>query len=199
MRDSIDDLTSFEREVQRKSILVIHRDLEILESDVIANSNFHCENLSFFYLKDLTLTDFVRLAIVSWYIPETVGIVLRLDLEQKLQHFSLEDRTILEIVLSSKAEMLLFLQQTRLWHSRDFFGNILGTTVNLARFFRLSPLRRKVKRPQRKRGYDDKGSRVSEDRWLPKFDFTFTNLQNEIESKKESHQDTINFLKGFLW
>lgn len=199
MKDRISDLTSFEKEVQKSVKRVVHQDSEILRNEVIDNTKFFYDNLTFYHLKDLSLDDFVRLAISSWYLPEEVGFVLRMDLELKLKNFSLDDRSICEILLSSKTEMLLFLQETHLWHSREFFGNIFGKNVNLAKYFRLSPVRKKVKKLQRKSGYDDLGSRVPDSKWKPRFDWSLTTLQNEIESKRQSQQDTLNFLKGFLW
>lgn len=198
MRDYVSNPTEFYNQVERRIKQLVTLDIETLRSDVVDNSNSHWDNLTFFYLKGLGMKDFIRLGIVSWYLPEEIGILLRVDLEEKLKFLAKEDRILCQQFLFSKARMLIFLKETTLWHTRDFFGNILGTTNNLNRFFKLSPLRRKVKRPQRKRGYDDKGSKVSDEKWKPKFDFTLTELQNQIEQERKSLKDTQLFIEGFL-
>lgn len=199
MRDIQSNPITFCRSVEKHSTKMFIMRIETLRSAVVNNSNFHSENQTFFSLRNLKLKDIIRLAIVSWYIPEEVGTILRLDLEAKIKNLAKEDRTIVELLLQSKGQMLKFLLETQLWHSRDFFGNILSTKIKLDNFFKPSPPRRKVRRPQRKRGYDDHGSKVPDSKWTPKYDWSLTELQMKIETDRKIHQDTVAFLQGFLF
>ena len=172
--------------------------LNDLRSNVIDSSNF--QNLTFFRMSGLKLQERLELAIISWYLPEEIGFVIREDLHDSQRLLSLDDQLLIEIVCSSKAEMLIWLTETSLWHTRDFFGNwpkdIHG---KLRRLLKISPLHRKVKRVQRKRGYDDHGSRVEDHRWLPKFDYTLTEKHRELEQRRQTAKDTFSFIQGMLW
>lgn len=198
MRDYPSDKFSFNNSVEKSIKQMVHLEPEDLRNRVVDNSNFHSDNLTFFYLKDLTKMDAIRLSIYSWYAPEEVGFVLRMDLSTKINTFDYDTRIILNLILKSKAEMLIFLQETNIWHSRELFGNILSKKVSLDTFFKVSPLRRKINRPQRKRGYHDHGSRVPEHKRKPKFDWSLTAKMNEIYQERESFDDTLLFLEGFL-
>ena len=96
--------------------------------------------------------------------------------------------------------MLIYLQETNLWHTRDFFGNILNCNYKLDKFFRKrSECRRtKPRFSQRKRGYDDHGSRVEDHKKQPKYDWTLTQLQNKIEEERKTFDQMDDFLLGFL-
>jgi hypothetical protein len=164
----------------------------------VDSSNFEGHS-TFFFLKNLTLKDQIRLAIISWYIPEEIGFILRQDLEEIKRYLSCEDEQVISLLLDSKPQMELFLLETRLWHERDFFGNIIPIELSfLNRFFRIRKENKKVKKVQRKRGYHDHGSRVDDHKWLPSSDFSFTEKQNEIEAKRESCIDTKDYIVGFI-
>lgn len=199
MRDSIVSYFNFENQVEKAVRGLYQADVMVLRSNVIDSSNLHADNLSTFSLRGAKLDDLIRLALFSWYVPEEVGFVLRADLVQKGKQLSLLDRTLISQFLKSKAYCLLFLQETQLWHSRDLFGNLLSKKFQLSRFLKLTPLKRKIAKVQRKRGYDDKGSKVPEHRWLPTSDWSLTKLQNEIENQRQSFKDTNAFIEGFLW
>lgn len=201
MRDRNLDSYNFCKNVETSVLRLVSRDLNDLRSDVIAISNFQSESsLPIYRLGNLGKKDFIRLSIFSWYVPREIGVTLRLELEERLRYFAPEDRIVLNQFLKSKANMLIFLQETSLWHSRDFFGNILGKNNNLDRFFRSKffSLNKRVRYSQRKRGYDDHGSRVEDHRKLPKYDWSLTELQNEIERNREIYQNTEDFLQGFI-
>lgn len=198
MRDFKLSSKSFCESVKKHARMMVSLDDENLRNRVVDNSNLHWDNLTFFNLRAITLKNYIRLAILSWYIPEEVGYVLRADLVQKSKQLSPEDRLIIKLLTESQGQMLIFLQETTLWHTRDFFGNILSKKVNLNKYLSVSPLRKKVLRPERKRGYHDHGSRVPSHKWVPRSDWSLTALQNEIEEKRKSHQDTYYFLEGML-
>lgn len=197
MRDIHLDSNDFCRQVEitiQKWLLTRSKDLR---SKVVDNSNFQ-PGKYFFKVHDANLKNIIRLAIVSWYLPEEPQFVLRMDLEEKINTLSLEDKFLCEQFLSSKAEMLIFLIETKLWHTRDFFGNLLKDLDESEKHLQVYHRSNKVEKPQRKRGYHDHGSRVLDHKWLPKEDWSLTQEQNLIEFRRSQASDTLQFIKGFL-
>ena len=197
MRDSISclDLDAYLSQVVEK---VPTERIITLATNVIVDPNF--QNLTFFDVGTRQLDEKILLSILSWYLPVEVGFVLREDLFQSLFRLSLEDRSVIELLIESKAVMLLFLEQTSLWHNRDFFGNIVSQKAveRVLRILSPSSFHRKIRKSQRKRGYDDKGSKVDPHKWMPKFDFDLTELQNQIEDDRKVARETLLFTKGVL-
>lgn len=141
------------------------------------------------------------LAISSWYLPEEFQGVVQVAIEQKIRT-RLDDFVEVHLCLKSKSEMILFLLDTKKYSERSFFGNILnGKTVSKVvqkLCWKRKSRPTKVKKPQRKRGYDDKGQLKPVHEWLPKSDYTLTQLQNEIEELKESKENSLKFIEGFI-
>jgi len=200
MRDRNISKLVLDEQLSKSFEKVPKRTVLLLESEVVDSSNFH-RGLTVFRLRSLDFSEKVFLAIASWYLPESIGIILRLDLEESFRQNSLEDQVVLRTLVFNKSSCLEFLLETTLWHSRDFFGNIVSKE-NLTRKFpsllSLAPLHRKVKKLLRKRGYNDHGSRVPDHRWKPKFDYSLTELQLSIEIDRKVAQDTLDFIRGLL-
>lgn len=143
--------------------------------------------------------DFLDLAIASWYLEGFFGELLREELRTIACFQNLKTRWIFEILLSSKEEMLKYLSS---YSERIFFGNLLGNIKKQAlrckfKFFNQETARRVVRR----RGYRDKGSCRSEypsnDRWIPTFDWSLTELQNSIEREEQFLANTSNSIRSF--
>lgn len=147
-----------------------------------------------FVLKDKSLSNLVCLAIVSWYIPEELGILLRMELSKLSGN---EDLFILRFLVENKGIMLCFLEETSLWHTRDFFGNIatqLPKCLNTVRP-RFSSTR-KPTRVQRHRGYRDKGSLRLKHEYHSFAEGTLE--QQKIEEAREISNFTADYIFGFL-
>lgn len=123
---------------------------------------------------------------------------LRLDLENKITKFDLKKQLELKLLLSSKEKMLTFLYETNKYSSHEIFGNIIGISLQDLNKVKFSKRTTKVRRTQRKRGYDDKGSLRPREKWLECFDWSFTELQNEKERNLNVHLKTIQYLENFL-
>jgi hypothetical protein len=152
-----------------------------------------------FRIKNLKSKELFELALVSWYLPEEVAILLRLDLEQIASKLSDEDfhKIPLMMVLSSKAETLLFLQETSLWSTQEFFGNYL--TPGILKKLRPLILSPRVVKPQRKRGYHDQGTRAFDSHYLRVRAFwRDTELHLEIEKNRQALKDSILINLGLL-
>lgn len=105
-----------------------------------------------------------------------------------------------KILMSGKAQARQFLIETDLWTEREFFGNYLNEHM-LAVCFKIIKFKRpsdKVRKPQRKRGYNDKGSRRPSHEWQPKYDHSLTKLHLEIELERQKEFDTLSLIQGFL-
>lgn len=196
MRDRNFKSTNFITQLDNQTEKV-HKYGQDLRKQVVDNPNFLTSEIviSNFPKK---LQDLEGLAILSWYIPNEIGILLRLDLEEKIKYLSTEDQVVINILLSSKPEMLIFLTETTLWSSRDFFGNILRKGEQALLHLKFKKKNWTVTIPQRKRGYHDHGSLKPYHKWKPTSDWSLTEEQNIIEEKRTVFHTTIKFLKGFL-
>jgi len=168
-----------------------------LRMRVVDNPNFTSEFLGF-KLHNLKLKQVMGLAYGSWIIPQELGIMLQLDLQEYIKRYDLNDRIILEILLTSKGHAQKWLLETDLWHFRDFFGNILPIWIRTINRLSFRPVNKKLRKPQRKRGYHDHGTLNPSHKWLPSHDWSLTEEQNQIEMKRNIFQDTLNFLRGWF-
>jgi len=138
---------------------------------------------SFLIRKYKKFEDIKVLAVLSYYIKDGYGVLLKLDLEEALSHLAYPQAVELASMLSSKEEMLLFLVSTK--SDDDFFGNFLPQSQKIAKnlkFLTFYPSR--AKRQVRHRGYRDHGSCRPESQWKPTCDWSFTEEQNRLERQK---------------
>lgn len=196
MRDKNFNSIQFTESLEGFFASVPDRCLE-LRMQVVDNPNFLSGEYKIIGLPEKR-NALIGLSIASWYTPEEVRWLLQMEIEEKVKHLSLEDRIIFDIILSSKAEMILFLQETNLWHTRSFFGNIAGQGKKILPGIKLIKVNKKVVRPQRKRGYHDHGTLVPNHNWTPKSDISLTRMQNEIEEKRNIFSQMSNFIRGLL-
>lgn len=138
------------------------------------------------------------LAVLSYYVPETLGWKIREILENKLKKLNSKDQLRLSSLLISRECALVFLYETQEFSSHEIFGNLLREGLKELQRIKIYRPTYKVKRPQRKRGYDDKGSLRSSDRWLPSEDYELTELQIVIEKKSDLDNRTKLNLESYL-
>lgn len=203
---NLPDSQTFVREVERISnleIVTIHS-TEVLSRIAPNDGEFKFTNS--FVIKTNELSDLIGLSILSWYLPEEIGLLLRWSLVEKLESDRIESRRTkrgisLGPLLSSKGQMLCYLLETSLWSDRDFFGNIYNEEIvqRLLRCF--SPrfsTKRRVKRVQRHRGYRDKGTLRNEVHKNPNRFISDTLESRKIEQERISTTDTLQFLIGYI-
>lgn len=148
-------------------------------------------------LKTRKLDDLVLLTLFSYYVPEELGVLLRLELQE------VADRNpeveILHFLLQGKGLMFCYLCDTNLWSTRDFFGNILNEKKlkRIQTFFAYRfKTKRRPKRVQRHRGYRDKGT-LKENHEYHSF-VSYTKEMKELEEQRMIQKDTLTLLQGFL-
>lgn len=188
---------AFLHQTNNKILMETKEVMKELRMQVVDNPNFTEEFIGF-RLHNLNLVQMIGLSYVSWILPEEVKFTLQLDLHEYIKKLSLEDRIIVETILGSQAAAEGWLVDTQMWHTRDFFGNILPIWINSTKRLRYRKLNKKLKKLQRKRGYHDHGTLAPSHTWLPKEDWSLTEKQNEIEQKRDIFHDTLNFLKGWF-
>lgn len=187
------------RDLESNLSQYISKRSNLFTTPVVNNPNFHYGE-SRFALKKLSSKELAFLTIASWYLGD-LGLYLRLDLEEELEKRELEDnyKIIADICIESRAHSEIFILETKLWHSRDFYGNILPDiirTLNALRFVNPSV---KVKTPQRKRGYHDKGSRALDPHWKYARDYSQdTRDFYERETQKLTFKQTTLLISGLL-
>jgi hypothetical protein len=127
------------------------------------------------------------LALLSWYLGD-LGVLLRLDLDDWSSSWTSKERLEVSLLCQSKTLALSALQRD---HSeRDFFGNSLVLLEKCAKKLRyLIRVPASPKNPVRRRGYRDHGTLRPETQWLPKSDYSLTELQNRLElsRRREIH------------
>lgn len=199
MRGFQSDRSSFVDYVEKTSQNYWNHSMnKVLINHVMNSSNLEARPY-YFRLPDSKLITLIRFCILHWYAPEEIKFMLRMDIDERLKYFSNEDQFLLSLLLNSKAEMLMFLIETTLWHERDFRGNILMKNIRNLPVLKLRKrYPQKVKELQRKRGYHDHGSRTLAHKWLPKFDYSLTELQNKIELERKTQIDTLHLTQGIL-
>jgi len=127
------------------------------------------------------------LAILSWWLGP-VGFLLREDLR------ACSDWQV-QISIAAKAGAVENLQV--FYSERDFFGNLVPLMEKLASQLKVLNLQpRRAKRTIRHRGYRDHGSLRPSHQWAPKYDWSLTEEQNQIEEHRKSLSDTLEFLLG---
>lgn len=104
------------------------------------------------------------LCISSWFFPENIQILLRLELEKGFSQFNFKQQLEINILISSKENCQKYLYLTQRYTGNEIFGNLLGNDLKDAlrnlklRFRRQTKPKKKVFR----RGPKDKGSRRSD-------------------------------------
>lgn len=178
MKKNLQEVDSVLRERLSPELdLLQHRIQRTLRGSVTRNGQ-----TSFLIRKYRKFRELQHLAVLSYYLQE-YGVLLRIDLEEQLSHLAYPQGVELATMLSSKEEMLTYL--ISFLSDDDFFGNFLPgvkSSASKLQFLTLYP--RRAKRAVRHRGYRDHGSCRPESKWIPKTDWSFTELQNWIEAKK---------------
>lgn len=147
------------------------------------------------------LGELKALAFISYFVnDEAVGFYLREEIrEKRLRHFSLEDQLSLEILLEGRNVAINYFHLNEEISSRTFFGNFVPLGIKLFNLLKFT--RRKLGKPVKsvyRRGYKDHGSRRPEVKWLPSFDFSWTEAQNERERIQNSYNKYLEQLIKIL-
>lgn len=189
----------FEHQLNRKLSKEFTKDIKILRSAVIDNPTFLRE----FEIRLPSKYYQIRGLCLIWdKLPLNLQYEIFLQLEEKIKYFDFKKQLELKSLIDPETRYK-FLYLTKRYTSHQIFGNLIFDSVESLKFIVLRRRSTKVKKPQRKRGYDDKGTLRSYDiwchRWTPSFDWSLTDLQNKQEKirnlQKKHLFNLINFLR----
>jgi len=203
MRDPNLDAQSFVRGLDKhfgaKSTIAKH--LQVLRNHVLVSPNLGQE-IRISSLKKWKFKELVALAVATNYVEPWFADMLKERINEVTKRLPQEYQLILELLLTDyKGEALCFLIETQLWHTREFFGNIVK--LGQQRILELRSYTVSYKKPkiaQRKRGYTDQGSRAPEEHRIRReaLEDYHQELHLLLEDRKRSYHDTINFALGGL-
>jgi hypothetical protein len=192
------DLSGFEKRLN--SFLVINQKrIKSLMTEV-ADSTISGKEITF-KLSKLNSIEIFELTMIVWDLPEEIQWWLRLDLEERIEKMEIDDsyKLLCQIAVKSKVHLLLFLQETQKWSTREFFGTFLTQKSEILRKIKLFYPNCKIVYPQRKRGYNDKGTRAEDSQWKYAREYwRDTLLYYEKLEQKEKFQNTSDFILGWL-
>lgn len=124
-------------------------------------------------LKNLSAKEALGLALIVPFIPSEFKFLLRVELQDLAYHKRYEGDWIVVQKLSEAESVDLVLWKFLILEERnprEIFGNLLPQALErLSRIELYDPnYHRRINKPQRKRGYNDHGSRKDSHKWLPK-------------------------------
>lgn len=131
------------------------------------------------------LQDLRGIAVLSYFVPEFLGWKIRFSLGEKLWQLCPKDQLRLSSLLISKGTALVYLYETTEFSSHEIFGNLFDRGLFSLKNLQIRRRKSKYIRTKRRRGYNDKGTLRSPDRWLPRFDWSLNELQKEYERKTD--------------
>lgn len=146
-----------------------------------------------------TWKEYLLLLMVHHYIPDEVSrILVKLELESMVGAFGLDKEVVARQLLKSEPEALTYIIDSSLFKtSRSLFG-FIGRNIEWRKYQLYNQNQKKSKRPVRKRGYQDHGSRRPDHKWMESHDWTLTELHNQIEKERETSRDTSGIIEGGL-
>jgi len=171
--------------------------ISILREPVIVNPTLLSEDY-FIVPRSYKLNELRGLAIISYYLPEFLEWKIRLFLQECVIRFCHKDRLKLALLLINEQICLTFLYETLEFSSSEFFGSLLDNGFLALKGLQIRRKRFKVVIPARRRGYNDMGSKRSMEKWLPTFDWSLTELQNELERRLDFNIKVQSKLEKFL-
>jgi len=139
------------------------------------------------------------LALISYYVPENLGWYIRSELLEYSKKLSLKDQLKLKLLLDYKESCLVYFYETEEFSSHEIFGNLIREGLKALRSIKFLRIKDNSKKPQRKRGYHDHGSRTPDHKWIENnLGYVGRELQREIDLKRYLHKRTYRFLQNYL-
>lgn len=190
----------YKKQSERKfSIICSKESKNILRSAVVTTPTFP-ESLYSLVVNNRYKT--VRGLCLFWErFPENIRYELYFLLLEKIKKFEVKKQLELNLLIEPDLR-LIYLFQTKRYTSHEIFGNLLQEGIQAIGSILLRKRSQKVIKPQRKRGYDDKGTlrcfAIWNEKWKPSFDWTFTEHQNRLERKQIRQEKHLLNIKKLL-
>jgi hypothetical protein len=188
----------YNNQLKKRFSIMLTKDIKILRSAVIDSPTF----LRDYEIRLPSSFFLIRALCMFWeFFPENIKWEIFLLLEQKIEKFDFKKQVELKALLDPKTR-ISFLYLTEKYTSHEIFGNLLQTISLCFHEVKFQKKSTKIKKPQRKRGYNDKGTLRSYDiwshKWKPSSDWSLTDLQTKQERKHDLRLKYIFKVKKFL-
>lgn len=177
--------------------------LASLRNHVVINPNLQKRN---FLLDDRRLTLQEKEAYLIWCLlkenqEDLCCWTYRLQVQAYTKRFS-DNLGMLPLLVTVRnySELLIVLGETNYYHAREFFGNFKRSLKSALLKLRIVDLDKgKVKKPLRKRGYNDKGSRDENSAWKRARAYWLDTEQQNINYEAEQAlKDSMAFIRGMI-
>lgn len=198
MRDKNQTYIQFESSISKYLDKLLDPDeIRVLRNHVVDSPTF----LYDFEIKIKTKNLYALrgLALLSYYVPENLGWYIRLELLEYTKKLSLKDQLKLKLLLDSKENSLVYFYETEEMTSHEIFGNILPQGAKALKYISFIRIKDNSKKPQRKRGYHDHGSKAPDHKWIESnLGYVGRELQREIDLKRYRHKRVHRYLQNYL-
>jgi len=170
---------------------------KVLKSNVLATSTLR--NDQFFLKRPKKWKEYLRLVMIHWYLPDESRALVHSELEELENKFGTENSIIAHIMLSSEPEMIIYILESNVFNNERALFGFINTPFKFKDYYFFIYRPRKAKRKVRRRGYKDHGSRrLPHEQHEAKYDYSFTELQNQIEEERQSISDLKELFRGFI-
>jgi len=151
-------------------------------------------------LPNLKLQTLQGLAILSYCTFDfSLGWKIRMFLWNYCERLDWNDKLRLSVLLKTPDLAFMYFYLEHEYSLHEFFGNVLEAGGKAYKVMRLRVRKKgKVKKTGRRGGYRDHGSLRSGSEWLPSFDWSLTEIQNEKERKEDIYNQLLIDLENDL-
>lgn len=188
----------FNKQLERKFSIIMSKDIKILRSAVIDNPTFFCD---FDLILPRKYKEIRGIIIILDKLPEILRYEILLCIEERILSFDFKKQVELRVLLDQKTKEK-YLYYTQRYTSHEIFGVLIQEAITSLLSIKLYKKNKKVKKPQRKRGYDDKGTLRSYDiwqhNWKPSSDWSLNDLQNQIERQITLREKYLSRIIKFI-
>jgi hypothetical protein len=194
----IRDTHDFVSQLSAKITKELQNEYLVLRNQVVVNPTPLGE-LEFSLMR-FSLQDLIVLCVARHYMNEEANWAIHFEIERVARKFNPEDRCLISLLNNNpKGYSLLWLIETSIWSTNSFFGNILPNALKKINAIKRKRQKTIVKRPQRKRGYHDKGSRAKDPYWkYARNRGEDAEIQEQLYQRRQTEEDTRLFLGGML-
>jgi len=140
--------------------------------------------------------------VADYVLEDSLRGFLKFQLQLQIERFPYEERSSLILLKQNKYVNRLFVMNSGYFgnNPEEFFGELGQLETQAPLIFKVVKKRNpKVNRPQRKRGYHDHGTLRPQHKWLPRSDWSLTDLQNYLEESIDYYTVSLpDFLFGWI-
>lgn len=190
----------YKQQSERKFSLFCSKESKnILRSAVVTTPTFPEK---FFNLQVNNRFKTIRGLCLFWEkLPESIRYEVYFLLLERIKKFDTKKQLELNLLIDLDTR-IPFLFKSKRYSSHEIFGNLIQEGIQAIRSISFRKKSLKVIKPQRKRGYDDKGTlrcfAIWNDKWKPSFDWSFTDIQNYLERKQTRLENHLLNIKVLL-